>query len=129
MLDTLLTGLQRFLKMGTTPVPKPPSPLLLTTTPLRPGLSPLRIETDIQAQLRAAGIPTGTYEDGTPNYEDQRMYILVRALVRDMLENLVVTVAIPPGTPLQATGMAADGTPVQVIGTTIGIATGTGVVQ
>lgn len=99
-----------------------PSALILAST-ARPGLSPSKIAARIIQRQAEAGIPVGPLPSGEISPDEIMEKIRVEEMINAITSEMVVDVAIKPGTALQGTGGNAGG-PVQVAGTVIGIASG-----
>lgn len=99
-----------------------PSPLILAST-ARPGLSPSKIAARIIRRQAEAGIPVGPLPSGEISPDEIMERIRVEEMINAITSEMVVDVAIKPGTVIQGTGGNAGG-PVQVAGTVIGIASG-----
>ena len=74
------------------------------------------------------GLPVGNYEDGSANVNDILWLEAMKAIVAEIQENGKITVVIPPGTQLIASGGNAGG-PIVVYGTTTTPTTGYAVMQ
>jgi hypothetical protein len=129
MLDAFLGNLTRLLKLRpTTNAPTIPVVLVEAGAVARPGLSAQRSTANALAGLRKLNVPTGPYPDGTPNYNDQLIYVLYEELYRALHEDARVTAAVPAGISLQAQGASAMG-PVVVAGATLLPVNAYGIVQ
>ena len=95
-------------------------PLLLKCVSLtRPGLSAYKISTEIIQNLQKVGIPTGPNPDGSDNLINAYTYVVVKGVVDALLNDAVVSAAIPLGSlSVQATGANAGG-PVTCYGTNL----------
>lgn len=95
-------------------------PLLLKCVSLtRPGLSAYKISTEIIQNLQKVGIPTGQNPDGSDNLINAYTYVVVKGVVDALLNDAVVSAAIPLGSlSVQATGANAGG-PVTCYGTNL----------
>ena len=104
-----------------------PFPLIFLSAQ-RSGMSPLNIAMKVLAKKKELGIPVGNYEDGSANLDDILWLELAKAMVSEIQENGKITVVIPPGTQLIASGGNAGG-PIVVYGTTTAPTTGYAVMQ
>lgn len=111
-----------------TPPPVIPSALLLAGSKLRPGLSPIMIASKIISRQNEAGAPIGVLPSGAPNVSEAMEVIRVEEIINAILTEARIDVAINPGITLTASGGNAGG-PIQVIGTTIGIGSGNGIIR
>lgn len=111
-----------------TPPPEIPSLLLLAGAKLRPGLSPTTIAAKIISRQHESGAPTGVLPSGNRNISEAMEVIRVEEIINAILTDARVDVAINPGIPLQANGGNGGG-PVVVLGQTIGIGNGNGIIR
>lgn len=123
----LLEQINNFLKPPKTKAIDVP-PYLILNSKERPGLSPLKTTQSILEKKKELGLPVGTYEDGTPNYDDIMIRQMVTEVFKSLLEDAKITVVIPPGTQLTASGANAGG-PVVSQGVTVTITIGGAVIQ
>lgn len=127
--SSILNGINKILKIqnagGNTVVP---TPLILVGAQRRPGLSALKISSAIIQRKSEAGLPIGALPSGAENPDEIMWRIAVEEIVKAIQEDAKLTIAIPPGTTLTATGASPSG-PVTVFGSTITLTTGYGVIQ
>jgi hypothetical protein len=116
------------LNLHRTPPPEIPSLLLLSGAKLRPGLSPTAIAAKIISRQHETGAPTGVLPSGNRNISEAMEVIRVEEIINAILTDARVDVAIKPGIPLQATGGNAGG-PIAVVGQTIGLGSGNGIIR
>ena len=107
--------------------PTIPFPLIFLSAQ-RSGLSALNIAMKVLAKKKELGLPVGNYEDGSANANDLMWLAFAQATVSEIQENGKITVVIPPGTQLIASGGNAGG-PIVVYGTTTTPTTGYAVMQ
>ena len=99
------------------------------TTKLRPGLSPTKISAEIiKRQTDAGAIPIGIRDDGSENMSEKMERIRVDVIVKAIIRDARITVTIDPGALIQGTGGNGGG-PITVVGQTLTIASGTGLIQ
>lgn len=127
-INNIFNVITKALNLRRTPPPEIPSLLLLTGAKLRPGLSPTTIATKIITRQHEAGAPTGTLPSGGKNIAEAMEVIRVEEIINAILTDARVDVAIKPGIALQATGANAGG-PIAVVGNTIGIGSGNGIIR
>ena len=108
--------------------PTVPTPLILVGVPQRSGLSPLKMASNVIAGKTKAGLPVGVLPSGGVSPDEIMERIRMEEIVRAFQQDVVITVAIPPGITLQASGIGPTG-PVTVFGSTIRYAKGYGVIQ
>jgi len=128
-IESLLGGFQKILKLQTKGSPTTiPSPLIIAGGSSKPGLSPTKIASRIITRKSEAGLPVGALPSGGVSPDELMERIRVEEIIRAIQEDAVITVAIPPGTTVNASGVNAGG-PVSVFGSTITITTAYGVIQ
>lgn len=94
----------------------------------REGLSAIDIASKIIERKKEIGIDIGSLPSGAENIELQMELIRVEEILNALLTKAKVEVAIPPGTPVQATGGNAGG-PIVVVGTTLTLSKGEGIIR
>jgi hypothetical protein len=112
--------------IGRVKPPVPPPIILMSQT--RSGLSPLKITQAILAKKKELGLPTGNLDDGSVNYDDIIIKEIVTQIIKAIQEDARITVVIPPGTPLIASGANAGG-PILTHGATLSFAIGGGLIE
>ena len=128
-IDSIIAGFGVILSLGTVGGPPPiPTPLILVGVPRRSGLSPTKIASNIIARKSEAGLPVGALPSGAINPDEIMERIRIEEIVRAFQEDALISVGIPPGITLSATGMGLSG-PVSVFGSTITFSKGYGVIQ
>lgn len=128
-LESILAGISKILKLQSVGTPPPiPVPLILVGSPTKSGLSPTKIASRIIARKSEAGLPVGTLPSGQVSPDEIMWRIAVEEIIKALQEDSVITVAIPPGITLSATGISPAG-PVTVFGSTITSSKGYGVIQ
>jgi hypothetical protein len=126
---TITDALSKILSLkDTTKTPKIPSPIILNSQN-RSGLSALKIANKVLQKKRELGLPTGNYEDGTANYNDIIIKEIIEQILIAIQEDAKITVAIPLGIPVTASGIGGDGVPVVVQGATTNIQSGGAIIQ
>lgn len=108
-------------------LPVPP-PLILSGGFSRVGLSARSIAKKIITRQQEAGAPIGNLPDGSESVTEKMERIRIEEIVRAILEDARLTIVIPAGIPLTATGVCPVGS-VVVQGATINFAVGTGVIS
>jgi len=106
-----------FNSIDTPSAPIPP-PLILKGAPLRPGASAIDAAENIISRQSELGIPTGPIQGVSPNLAESMEKIRVEEILKELRTKSKITIVIPPGLPVQATG-ANTGGPVVCIGTTV----------
>ncbi len=119
---SILANISKILKItdkGTSPVP---APLIMVGGGSRPGLSATKIASAIIARKSEAGLPTGALPSGGVSPDEIMERIRAEEYIKALHEDAQITVAVPPGTTITASGVCAAG-PVTVVGSTITITT------
>jgi hypothetical protein len=128
-LTSMLGGIKKLLKLQNTGVASNiPTPLILVGAPKRPGLSSTKIASRIINRKSEAGLPIGNLPSGQVSPDEIMIRIIVEEIIRGFQEDAVVQVAIPMGTTITAAGSSPSG-PVSVVGSTITMTKGYGVIQ
>ena len=128
-IDAIIGGFDKILNLTSIGGPPPvPTPLILVGVPLRPGLSPTKIATRIIARKSEAGLPVGALPSGGASPDEIMERIRIEEIVKAIQQDMLITVAIPPGITLTAAGISPTG-PVSVFGSTIMFSTGYGIAQ
>ena len=126
---SILKGIQKILKIqNNSSSASIPTPLILVGAQKRTGLSATKIASRIIQRKTEAGIPVGALPSGAVSPDELMWRIAVEEIIRGIQEDAKLTIAIPPGTSLTAAG-ANSGGPVTVVGSTITLTTGYGVIQ
>lgn len=128
-IDAIIGGFTKVLSLSSVGSPTSvPTPLILVGVPLRSGLSPTKIATSIIARKSEAGLPVGALPSGNVNPDEIMERIRIEEIVKALQQDMIISVAIPPGITLTAAGVSAAG-PVSVFGSTITLTKAYGVVQ
>lgn len=94
----------------------------------REGLSAIDIASKIIERKKEIGIGLAPLPSGGENIDLKMETIRVEEILNALLTKAKIEVAIPPGTPIQSTGGNAGG-PIVVVGTTIDISKGEGIIR
>lgn len=123
----ILRMLNNLIKVPSTRSVDLPSPFIVSANQ-REGISPIKITNAVLEKKKELGLVTGTYDDGTPNYDDIIIQEIVTQVVKSIQEDAKITVAIPPGIPVTASGGNAGG-PLVAQGSTVSFARGGAIIQ
>ena len=126
--DSIIGGFTKILSANVGSATSMPTPLIMVGTPIRSGLSPTKIATEIIKRKSEAGLPVGALPSGAANPDEIMERIRIEEIVKAILEDMIISVAIPPGITMTAAGVSAAG-PVSVFGSTITITKAYGVAQ
>jgi hypothetical protein len=118
---------QNLLKTPKTKSPKIPAPLIANGKN-RTGISYIDLTAKFMGIMADKGFKIGTHVDGTPDYNSIAVQVMFQLLVEAFKFDGAITVSIPPGIKITASGGNAGG-PIQVVGQTIEYATGSAVIQ
>lgn len=128
-ITSIIGGFSKLLKLQTKGSPTTiPTPLILVGAPRRSGLSATAIASRIISRKSEAGLPVGTLPSGGVSPDEIMERIRVEEIIKAIQQEAVVNVAIPPGSTITAAGASPAG-PVTVVGSTITLTKGFGVIQ
>ena len=128
-INSIIGGFNKILSLASVGSPLPvPAVLVLVGSPLRPGLSPIKIASRIIARKSEAGLPVGVLPSGGISPDEMMERIRAEEYIKALQQDALLTVVIPPGITLTAAGISPTG-PVSVFGSTIYYAKGYGVIQ
>ncbi len=128
-ISNIITIINNAFNIQSTPATPLPPPLLMLGAKLRPGLSPRKIASRIISRQSESGAPVGDIFSEDNNISESMEVIRVEEIVSAILMEAKVEITIPPGIPVQSLGVGFMGTPVNSLGSTIGIASGDGVIR
>jgi uncharacterized protein YacL len=123
----VIKNLLNLFKVPSLPAP-PVTKVQTLTSKLRPGLSSTKIAANIIKRQSEAGAPVGALDDGSENISEKMERIRVEEIINAIISDARITVTILPGQTIQGTGANAGG-PVVVVGTTLTLGSGTGLIQ
>ena len=103
--------------------------LIYATAVHRPGISKLKITSEIISDNASLGINTGQMPDGTENVVNQFVANVVEKVVDTLKDDAMVECVIPSGSIIVNAQGANAGGPVSAVGTNINNAKGYGVVR
>jgi len=103
--------------------------MIYATAVHRPGISKLKITSDIIADNATLGINTGQMPDGTDNVVNQFVANVVEKVVDTLKDDAMVECVIPTGSVIVNAQGGNAGGPVVAIGTNINNAKGYGIVR
>ena len=103
--------------------------LIYATAVHRPGISKLKITSEIISDNASLGINTGQMPDGTENVVNQFVSNVVEKVVDTLKDDAMVECVIPSGSIIVSAKGANAGGPVVAVGTNINDAKGYGVVR
>lgn len=103
--------------------------LIYATAVHRPGISKLKITSDIIADNASLGINTGQMPDGTDNVVNQFVANVVEKVVDTLKDDAMVECVIPTGSVIVTAKGANAGGPVVAVGTNINNAKGYGIIR
>jgi hypothetical protein len=127
--ESIIGGFDKVLSLGNLGgVTSIPVILILVGVAKRPGLSATKIASRIISRKSEAGIPVGALPSGGPSPDEQMERIRIEEIIKAFQQEAVITVAIPPGITVSASGIGPTG-PVTVAGMTVYYAKGYGVIQ
>lgn len=122
--------IEGLLKLFTIPsIPSPPvTKKENLSSVLRPGLSPIKIATNIIKRQSEAGAFVGANDDGSANISEKMELIRVEEIINAILLDAKVTVVNLPGQTVKTEGVSPAG-PVTTVGTTLTTSNAYGVIS
>ena len=127
--DSIVDGFSKVLNLSNVgSATQIPAPLILQGVPRRSGISAIKIAARIIKRKSEAGLSIGVLPSGVISPDEIMERIRVEEIIRGIIEDSVITVAIPPGTSLIAAGASPAG-PVTVVGSTTTLTKGYGTIQ
>ena len=116
-LEKIVNSITNLIDKVRTPIIPIPAFFLICSLFRRPGASAMVTAANIIKRQNEFGGPTGALPDGSPNMMNSLIYLIVSEVYKELTENGVVEVAIPPSS-LFITGAGANaGGPVVITGT------------
>ena len=103
--------------------------LVYATAVQRPGVSKIKITSEIIADNEPLGINIGQMPDGTDNIVNEFVYNVVEKVIDNLKDDALVECVIPSGSVIVEANGANAGGPVVAIGTNINNAKGYGVIR
>ena len=103
--------------------------LVYATAVNRPGISKIKISSEIISDNETLGINTGKMPDGTDNVVNEFVYNVVEKVVDTLKDDAMVECVIPTGSLIVEAEGGNGGGPVVAIGTNINNAKGYGVIR
>jgi hypothetical protein len=103
--------------------------LVYATAVQRPGVSKIKIASEIISGNEPLGINTGQMPDGTDNVVNEFVYNVVEKVIDNLKDDALVECVIPTGSVIVEANGANAGGPVVAIGTNINNAKGYGVIR
>lgn len=125
LIETVNTALDAARK----PVTAIAAMLIYATAVQRPGISKIKITSEIISDNETLGINTGQMPDGTENVVNQFVHNVVEKVVDTLKDDAMVECVIPTGSLIVQAEGANGGGPVVAIGTNINNAKGYGVIR
>lgn len=128
-IKNLLEITNKFLDTARRPVNTIAAYLIYATSIQRPGISKIKIASDIISDNATLGINTGQMPDGTDNVVNQFVTNVVEKVVDTLKDDALVECVIPIGSVIVSAQGANAGGPVVAVGTNINNAKGYGVIR
>jgi hypothetical protein len=111
-----------------TPALPIPAAAILAGGFIRSGMSARDMAKEIISRQQEAGIPIGNLPSGGENISEKMERIRMEVITKNLIENCKLSIVLPQGIPIIATGICPTG-PVVVTGVTTGLGIGTGVIS
>ena len=103
--------------------------LVYATARTRPGISKIKISSEIIADNAPLGINTGQMPDGTDNVVNEFVYNVVEKVVDTLKQDAAVECVIPAGSVIVTAKGSNAGGPVIAVGTNTNNAKGYGIIR
>lgn len=103
--------------------------LVYATSVQRPGVSKLKIASEIISENASLGIETGKMPDGGDNIVNSFVYNVVEKVIDNLKDDALVECVIPTGSVIVEANGANVGGPVVALGTNINNAKGYGIIR
>lgn len=103
--------------------------LVYATSVQRPGISKIKIASEIISDNASLGIETGPMPDGGDNIVNEFVYNVVEKVIDNIKDDALVECVIPSGAAIIEANGANVGGPVVAIGTNINNAKGYGIIR
>lgn len=127
-IDEVIEEILNLIAIPKPPDPPIPAPIVMASSS-RPGMSAQKMAAEVIKRKSETGLTVGPLPDGTQNPSELLEIIRMQVIMEEMISQGRITVVINPGIPIIASGIAANGVPVTVNGTTTGFGTGSGIFQ
>ena len=128
-ISNIINGFNKVLSISNVgKAPSVPTVIILLGVPRRSGLSPTKIAARIIARKSEAGLPVGVLPTGEASPDEIMEQIRIEEIIKALQEEAKITVALPPGITVQASGISPAG-PVTVVGASIKPFKGYGIIQ
>lgn len=128
-IDSIIGGFNKILSIPTTNVPTQiPTILIFSGVPLRSGLSAIKIASRIINRKSEAGLNVGVLPSGTVSPDEIMERIRIEEIIKALQQESIISVAIPPGITINASGISPTG-PVTVVGASVTYVKGFGIIQ
>lgn len=128
-IDSIIGGFNKILSIPTTNIPTQiPTILIFSGVPLRSGLSAIKIASRIINRKSEAGLNVGVLPSGMVSPDEIMERIRIEEIIKALQQESIISVAIPPGITINASGISPTG-PVTVVGSSITYVKGFGIIQ
>jgi len=128
-IDSIIGGFNKILSIPTTNVPTQiPTILIFSGVPLRSGLSAIKIASRIINRKSEAGLNVGVLPSGMVSPDEIMERIRIEEIIKALQQESIISVAIPPGITINASGISPTG-PVTVVGASVTYVKGFGIIQ
>ena len=128
-IDNVLSSIDKAIDAARKPVQKIAGMMIYATAVQRPGLSRIKISSEVISENGALGILTGDMPDGTENVVNKFVNNMTEKIVDSLKEDAKVECVIPIGSIVVTANGANAGGPVEAVGTNINMASGVGVIR
>lgn len=128
-IEALIQTVNYALEKARKPAERVAAFMIYATARQRPGISKIKISSEVISDNATLGINTGKMPDGGENIVNEFVYNVVEKVVDTLKDDALVECVIPAGSVIvQATGANVGG-PVEAVGTNINNAKGYGIIR
>ena len=128
-IKTFVQAVNDSLNVARVPLQRLAGVLIYATAVQRPGISKLKISSEIIAENETYGINIGQMPDGTDNVVNKFVYNVAEKVIDNLKDEALVECVIPKGSVIVTAKGANAGGPVVAVGTNINDAKGYGIVR
>ena len=128
-IEALIQTVNYALEKARKPAERVAAFMIYATARQRPGISKIKISSEVISDNATLGINTGKMPDGGENIVNEFVYNVVEKVVDTLKDDALVECVIPAGSVIVEAKGANAGGPVVAVGTNINNAKGYGVIR
>ena len=128
-LKEILKSIDKAIDAARTPVRKLAGMMIYATAVQRPGISKIKISSEVISENETLGIMTGEMPDGTDNIVNEFVFNMTEKIIDTLKDDAKIECVVPIGSIIvEAKGGNAGG-PVEAVGTNINMANAVGIIR